>query len=257
MLEQLTEVGGRRMPFMRWSFVRLIFGMKNLLKEWQVGDGREQAVLDHVLATAPAGDIDAAIAAIDDYAYRQKYLINLGDEKGAILDAVLDRSKPMRVLELGAYIGYSALRFARKLPPGGRLYSVEFSEANAAITRRMLEHAGASDRVTVVHGTLGDGGKTLAALREQHGFAPGNLDLVFIDHDKEVYVPDLERILAAGFLHPGSVVVADNIAFPGAPKYRGYMKAAEGRTFRSESHKTHAEYQTLIPDVVMVSTFIG
>lgn len=257
MLEQISEIGGRRMPFMRWSFLRLVLGLPRLLKHWQVGDGREQAVLDHVLARAPAGSIDAAIAAIDDYAYKQKYLINVGDEKGAILDGVLERAKPMRVLELGAYVGYSALRIARKLPPGGKLYTVEFSAANAEITRRMLAHAGANDRVTVVHGTLGDGGKTLAALRAEHGFAPGNLDVVFIDHDKEQYVPDLERILGAGFLHAGSVVVADNIAFPGAPKYRAYMDAAEGRSFRTEAHETHAEYQTLIRDVVLVSTFIG
>jgi len=32
--------------------------------------------------------------------------------------------------------------------------------------------------------------------------------------------------------------------------------ASEGRSFRSAAHRTH-EYQTLIPDVVMVSTFIG
>src|SRR5690349_2858352 len=101
MLEAIKEIGGRRLPFMRWSFLRLLLGMKNLMSEWQVGDGREQAVLEHVLATAPAGSIDAAIAAIDDYAYKQKYLINVGDEKGALLDGVLERVKPMRVLELG------------------------------------------------------------------------------------------------------------------------------------------------------------
>jgi catechol O-methyltransferase len=257
MLQSLSEVGGRQMPFMRWSFVRLILGMKNLLKNWQVGDGREQAVLDHVLATTPAGDIDAVIAAIDGYAYKQKYLINVGDEKGAILDGVIERAKPMRVLELGAYVGYSALRIARRLPAGGRLWSIEFSEDNATITRRMLAHAGVSERVTVVHGTLGDGGKTLAALTEQHGFASGNLDVMFIDHDKEAYVADLDRVLSAGFLHAGSVVVADNIKFPGVPAYKKYMDEAEGKRFRTQAHRTHAEYQTLIPDVVLVSTFIG
>jgi len=257
MFESLSEVGGRQMPFMRWSFVRLIFGMKHLLKNWQVGDGREQAVLDHVLATAPAGDIDAVITAVDGYAYRQKYLINVGDEKGAILDTVIERAKPLRVLELGAYVGYSALRIARKLPAGGHLWSIEFSEANAAITRRMLAHAGVAGRVTVVHGTLGDGGKTLAALKEQHGFATGNLDVMFIDHDKEAYVSDLTLVLNAGLLHPGSVVVADNIRFPGVPAYQKYMDDAEGKRFRTEAHRTHAEYQTLIPDVVLVSTFIG
>jgi catechol O-methyltransferase len=30
--------------------------------------------------------------------------------------------------------------------------------------------------------------------------------------------------------HPGSVIVADNVKMPGAPKYRAYMKAEEGRT---------------------------
>jgi catechol O-methyltransferase len=256
MLEQLTEIGGRRMPLLRWSFVRMLLGIKHLLKDWQVGDGREQAVLDHVLKTAPAGDLDAAIAAIDDYAYKQKYLINVGDEKGAILDGVLERAKPKRVLELGAYVGYSALRIARKLPPGGHLWSIELNADNAAIARRMVAHAGATGRVTIVQGTLGDG-KTLAALANEHGFTPGSLDVAFIDHDKDHYVPDLERILTAGFLHSGSVVVADNITFPGAPAYREYMKSVEGRRFTSQEHRAHAEYQTLIPDVVMVSTFIG
>jgi catechol O-methyltransferase len=186
---------------MRWSFVRLILGMKHLLKEWQVGDGREQAVLEHVIATAPAGNVDAAIAAIDDFAYKQSFLINVGDEKGKILDGVLERAKPMRVLELGAYVGYSALRIARKLPPGGHLYTIEFNESNAGITRRMLAHAGVADRVTVVHGSLGDGGKTLAALTSEHGFAAGNLDVVFIDHDKEMYVPDAEARLAYRLLN--------------------------------------------------------
>lgn len=231
--------------------------MKHLLKEWQVGDGREQAALDHVLARAPAGDLSAAIAAIDDYAYRQKFLINVGDEKGKILDDVLVRTQAKRVIELGAYVGYSALRIARKLPLGGHLYSIEFSEANAAIARRMIAHAGASDRVTVILGSIGDDGTTLARLRNEHGFGPGCLDVAFIDHDKEAYVPDLERLLGAGFFHPGSVVVADNVGFPGAPKYRAFMEAEEGIRFRTDSHKTHAEYQTLIPDVVMVSTFLG
>jgi catechol O-methyltransferase len=210
-----------------------------------------------VLATAPAGDVSAAIAAIDDYAYRQKFLINVGDEKGKILDEVLDRVQPKRVLELGAYVGYSALRIARKLPSGGHIYSVEFSEANAAIARRMVAHAGATAKVTIVHGSLGDGGATMTRLRNEHGFAEGAVDVAFIDHDKEVYVPDLERVIDAGWLHKGSVVVADNIGFPGAPKYREYMRAQEGRRFNSESHKTFAEYQTLIPDVVMVSTYLG
>lgn len=252
----LTEIGGKRMPFLRWSFIRMLLGTKRLLQVWQVGDGREQAVLEYVLGKAPAGSLDAAITAIDDYALHRKFLMNVGAEKGHILDGVIERARPLRVLEIGAYIGYSALRIARKLPPGGHLYSVELNHDNAAIARRMLEHAGASDKVTFVAGALGDGGATVARL-EQLGFAAGSLDVVFLDHHKEAYLPDLERILQAGWLKPGAVVMADNIGRPGAPKYKAYMAKQEGIRFRTERHRTHVEYQTLIPDLVLTSTFIG
>jgi catechol O-methyltransferase len=243
--------------FFRWSFLRMAIGMKKLLSDWQVGDGREQGALDHVLRSAPAGDLDAAIAAIDAYAYEKSFLINVGDEKGKILDAAVERLKPRRVLELGAYVGYSALRIARQLPAGAQLFSVEFNADNARIARRMAEHAGVSDRVTFIVGTLGDGGRTLRELSERHGFGPGSLDLVFIDHDKDAYLPDLLRIVDAGWLHPGSVAVADNVRFPGAPAYRAHMQAEEGRRWTTEEHATTVEYQRLIPDLVLVSTFRG
>jgi catechol O-methyltransferase len=246
-----------RLPvFFRWSFIRMLLGMKRLLREWQVGDGREEAAARWVVAHAPAGDLDAVIRAVDEFAYKHKFLINVGDEKGAILDGVVARVQPERAVELGAYVGYSALRIARKLPKGGHLYSIEFNPANAAIARRILAHAGVGDRVTVVDGSLGDGGKTLAHLKDACGFAPGSVGFVFVDHAKEVYLADLQRILAAGWLKSGSVVLADNIRFPGAPDYWAYMKAEEGKRWRTQTHETHVEYQTLIKDVVLESTLI-
>jgi catechol O-methyltransferase len=108
-----------------------------------------------------------------------------------------------------------------------------------------------------VVGTLGDGGQTIDRLQSEHGFAPGSLGLVFIDHAKDQYLPDLERIVARGWLHPGSVVVADNVKLPGAPAYRAHIKAAEGKQWRSREHHTHAEYQTLLKDIVLESEYIG
>jgi catechol O-methyltransferase len=242
-------------PFLRWSVIRLMLGTKHLEKEWQVGDGREEACAQYVLANARAGDIDDAIRTIDEFTYRKKILINVGDEKGQILDAALTKAKARRALELGAYVGYSALRTARKLQAGGRLFTIEYSADNANITGRILSHAGALDRVTVVRGFLGDGGATIARLTQE--LNAGELDFVFIDHAKDAYVPDLERILQAGWLHPGSIVVADNVRFPGAPEYQAYMTAQEGKRWRTVTHETHAEYQTLIKDIVLESTFLG
>jgi catechol O-methyltransferase len=82
------------------------------------------------------------------------------------------------------------------------------------------------------------------------------VDLVFIDHDKNAYVSDLELILAERWLHAGSVVVADNVRVPGAPEYLRYMRDAEGRAWRTIEHSAHVEYQSLIPDLVLESESI-
>ena len=256
-MPRLSEIGGRRVPFLRWSFVRMMLGMKRLTTEWQVGDGREEALAEHVTSNAVPGDLDSAIAAVDEFCYGQSFMINVGDEKGELLDAAIRRAEPRRLLELGTYCGYSALRTVRVMPEDAHLYSIEFLEANAVIARRILGHAGVESRVTVVVGTLGDSGKTIAALEDEHGFTPGSLDFVFIDHAKDEYLPDLERILARGWLRPGAIVVADNVKLPGAPEYRDYMRAEEGRLWHTTEHDTHVEYQSLLKDLVLESEYLG
>jgi hypothetical protein len=141
-MSRLSEIGGRRLPFLRWSVWRFVFGARSLLTNWQVGDGREEALARHVIAHARPGDLDDAIRAVDDFCYRQSIMMNVGDEKGEILDRAIARAKPRRLLELGTYCGYSALRSARAMPPGAHLTSIEFSAANAEIARRIWEHAG-------------------------------------------------------------------------------------------------------------------
>jgi catechol O-methyltransferase len=252
----LHELVGHPIPYLRWSFLRMLLARKRLRRHWQVGDGREEAAARYVLATASKGDAGAAIHAIDEYAYRHKFLINVGDRKGAILEQAVERVKPRLVLEFGAYVGYSALRIARTLPEHGRLISIEKNPANAEIARRIAAHAGVVERVAFVVGDLGDDGKTAALLRDEHDVQPGSLDLVFIDHAKDAYVPDLQRILAAGWLHTGSVVIADNVGFPGAPEYRAYMEAAEGKRFQTRVHETSVEYQSLLRDLVLESTML-
>ena len=253
----ILEIGGRRMPFMRWSFVRLLLSMRRLMRVWQVGDGREERLADYVVQNAREGDLDDVIRAIDEYCYRRSFMINVGDEKGAILDRAVHRARPLRLLELGTYCGYSALRTCRSMPDSARLVSLEFNPANAVIARRILEHAGVSDRVAVLVGTLGDGGRTIATLEAEHGFAAGSLDFVFIDHDKSVYVSDLELILGQGWLHPGSVVLADNVKFPGAPEYRAYLNERQDVSWRTVEHEAHLEYQSLLKDLMLESDYLG
>jgi catechol O-methyltransferase len=231
-------------------------GTRKFTKDGQIGDGREAAAADYVLAHARQGNVDDVLATIDTFAYEHSFLVNVGDEKGALLDAAVRRADPRLALELGTYCGYGALRIARAAP-SARVISVELSADNAAVARRIWSHAAVDDRVTCVVGTIGDGGRTLDVLEAEHGLGAAALDLLFLDHDKSAYLPDLHSIMGRGWLHRGSIVVADNIRIPGSPKYRAYMREQHGRQWTTQEHKTHVEYQTLLPDLVLESEYMG
>src|SRR6201991_4243327 len=122
----------RRIPMLRWSFWRMAAGVRNLTITGQLGDGREAAEMDDVLAT------------FDKFAYEKSMLINVGDEKGLLLDAAVRRANPALALELGTYCGYGALRIARAAPTA-HVYSVELAEANAINARQIWAHARVAD----------------------------------------------------------------------------------------------------------------
>jgi catechol O-methyltransferase len=246
----------RRLPFLRRSVWRMATGNRNITTTGQIGDGREAAAVDYVLKNAHPGDVADVLATIDRFAYEKSLLINVGDEKGVLLDAAVRRADPKLALELGTYCGYGALRIARAAP-AAKVYSVELAEANAVNARQIWAHAGVADRVTCVVGTIGDGGRTLQALAAEHGLTAGALDFLFLDHDKDAYLVDLQSILDRGWLHTGSIVVADNVKVPGAPKYREYMRRHQGALWDTTEHKTHVEYQSLISDLVLESQYLG
>ena len=210
----------------------------------------ELDLLKHVKEVAPAGNPVAAIAAIDKYAWTGGiFFMNVGDVKGLILDKALQQANPFSALELGAFCGYSALRISSQLSkPGARLVSVELSKERAANAAALIAHAGLSHRVSFVVGTLQT---ATEAVRDAAVKVP--FDFVFIDHDKTWYLSDLLFLRDQGLIGPGSVIVADNILYPGAPDYLAFMDSATD--FKTEKHDTVLEYSQAMRDLVLVSTF--
>jgi len=221
-------------------------------------DGRETECLAFVRARATEHSPAAVVKAIDEFCYTTKWMMNVGDVKGRLLDEALERAQPKLVLELGCYVGYSALRMIQRIPSDGRIVSVEISKRAAAIAREMFDVAGVGSRITVVVGHLQDEGSTTCrALETEHGVTANSLDFVFVDHAKEAYLPDLKLILSRKWLKPGSVIVADNVLFPGAPDYREFMERNNGVLFQTKTIHTLLEYQSKMPDIVLESTFLG
>ncbi len=246
----------QRIPLLRWSFWRMATGARNITTTGQIGDGREAAAVDYVLPHARAGDIDDVIATIDQFAYEKSMLINVGDEKGALLDAAVRRADPKLALELGTYCGYGALRIARAAP-GAKVYSVELAEANAANARRSGRMPASPTGSPASSAPSATAAAPSTRWPASTDFGSGALDFVFLDHDKDAYLVDLQSILDRGWLHPGSIAVADNVRIPGAPKYREYMRQQQGTLWNTTEHKAHLEYQSLVSDLVLESEYLG
>ena len=205
----------------------------------------EQA-LAFARAHARPGDPESVLAALDRFGRERSFLMNVGDRKGEILDAEVRGKRPARALEIGAFCGYSAVRIARLLREwGGRLISLEASAENAAVSRAMLELAGLSGFVEVRHAKAEEAIPTLGA----------PFDLVFIDHWKDLYLPDLKRLEEHALLRPGSVVVADNVGLFDASAYFAHVRGS-GR-YHSRNVASTVEYRDALPDAVEISVFKG
>lgn len=111
-----------------------------------------------------------------------------------------------RAVEVGTFTGYSSLCIAEALPEDGRLWCCDISEQWTAVARRYWQEAGLDRRIEL---TIGPALNTLDRLLAQ-GLA-GQLDLAFIDADKEGYVDYYEAILLK--LAPGGLIAADNTLF--------------------------------------------
>lgn len=206
---------------------------------------RQQEVLRFVHQHAQQGDPESVLSAMDEFGRRKRFLMNVGDEKGLLLDRVILENRAKRVLELGCFVGYSAVRIARHLPVDGKLISVEVNPGNADVARQVVAFAGVSDRVEF---RVGDSQAAIPTLE-------GTFDVVFLDHWKEHYLRDIELIEQHRLLRTGSVVVADNVGpYFGADAYLDHVRKC-GR-YETTYHPAHIEYSVL-EDGVEVSKWKG
>ncbi len=110
-----------------------------------------------------------------------------------------------RVLEIGAFIGVSALYFADALPDDGEVVTLEKFDHFAEIAQKNFELNGFTDKITL---KIGDAHETLPMLPRDKFF-----DLVFIDGNKERYIDYFN--MTEPLLRPGGVIAIDDAFFHG------------------------------------------
>jgi caffeoyl-CoA O-methyltransferase len=147
---------------------------------------------------------DALLLELEEEATREAIPI-VGPVVGELLFILATATGASRILELGTATGYSGIFLGRAAAAaGGRVVSLELSAAMAARARSNLARAGLAQTVEV---RVGEALNLMAAMSE-------TFDLIFLDIDKESYLPALTP--CQRLLRSGGLLVADNVGFAGA-----------------------------------------
>ncbi|KAI0175853.1 S-adenosyl-L-methionine-dependent methyltransferase [Hypoxylon sp. FL1284] len=225
-------------------------------EETYFNDGREIALLHfiygHSRLEEMQGNPQKVLDAIDEYGRTQKYLMNIGEYKSKTVIDLIHKERPQIMVELGGYVGYSAVAFGAALRDAGgkRYYSLETNPEFAAVILMLVDLAGLNDIVKVVVGS-----STSSLERLSKDGTLKHIDLLFLDHYKPAYTTDLKLCEELGLVSVGSVYAADNVVKPGNPPYLEYVRSTveEKRHKISDGNKPSSRGN---PNLVYESQFV-
>jgi len=126
-----------------------------------------------------------------------------GPVQGKLLEMIGAMTKPGRVLEVGTFMGYSALCLAKGLAPKGELHTLELRKEDADISANYFSKSLYRNQI-ILH--VGNALDIIPTLNE-------TWDLVFIDADKVNYINYYELTLPR--LKKGGFILADNVLYHG------------------------------------------
>ncbi|NJK60899.1 MAG: SAM-dependent methyltransferase [Oscillatoriales cyanobacterium SM2_1_8] len=131
-----------------------------------------------------------------------------GHVEGQTLQLLVRLMGARRVLEVGTFVGYSALAMAEGLPETGEVITCEVDPYTADFARRHLDRSPHGGKVQIVVGPA------LATLDRL--VAEGQtFDLIFLDADKKEYIEYSRRALDGNLLVRGGLLCADNTLYQG------------------------------------------
>lgn len=122
-----------------------------------------------------------------------------------LLELIVRLIGARRIIEIGAFIGLSAMTMAQAMPAGGKLTTIEKFDHFADICRRNFAANGLADRIDVIQG---DAFELIDALPRDELF-----DLAFIDGNKERYAHYFEVLEPR--VRPGGLILVDDVLFHG------------------------------------------
>jgi predicted O-methyltransferase YrrM len=161
-----------------------------------------------------------------------------GHLQGKLLEMLVRMMRPQRVLEIGTFTGYSALSIARGLEDGALLDTIEVDDELEDIAAKYFEASEYGHRIRQHVGSALD---VVPQLGEVY-------DMVFIDGDKREYPAYYNMLMDGGYVHSGSVMLADNILW--------YGKVAEPIAHNDKHTEAIVEFNRMVADDPRVDNVI-
>ena len=129
----------------------------------------------------------------------ESYVPIIRKDMQSFLKLLLTVQKPMRILEVGTAVGFSAILMAEYAPEGCKIVTIENYDKRIPIAKQNFERAGKSDQITLLEG---DATEVLTTLEEP-------FDMIFMDAAKGQYINFMSDVLR--LLKKDGVLVSDNV----------------------------------------------
>lgn len=181
----------------------------------------------------------AVIEAIEQEALRDRVPI-IRKEMQSFLKVLLMIKRPMRILEVGAAVGFSSILMSEYMPEGGHITTIENYDKRIPIARTNFKRAGKEEQIDLIEGD---------ALEVMHGLE-GPYDLIFVDAAKGQYIHYLPEVMR--LLGTDGVLVSDNVLQEGDIIESRFAVERRNRTIHSRMReylyelKHHDQLQTSI-----------
>jgi caffeoyl-CoA O-methyltransferase len=145
------------------------------------------------------------LAALNKETYQKILLPRMlsGHFQGRVLSMLSKLIRPMNILEIGTYTGYSALCLCEGMQENGILHTIDIKEELVDFQRKHFDKSPWGKQI-VQH--LGEATQIIPDLEVK-------FDLVFIDADKENYINYFEMIVPK--MNKGGVILSDNVLWSG------------------------------------------
>ncbi|HJC22968.1 MAG TPA: O-methyltransferase [Candidatus Eisenbergiella merdavium] len=142
-------------------------------------------------------------------------------ETQSLLRTLIAMKQPLKILEIGTAIGFSALCMSEYAPEGCHITTIEKYEKRIPIARENFRRFGKEDRITLLEG---DAAQVLSQLT-------GPYELIFMDAAKAQYPVLLKQVLR--LLSDGGLLVSDNVLQDGDILESRYAVTRRNRTIHA------------------------